>query len=106
VPEVFRAIDAFALPSMFEPFGNVVMEAMASGIGALASAQCGVAELMPPLLQHLVVEDPAHSGEIAKRLDALLQSGREVGEAARAAAARYTWERYANGLLALISSLV
>ncbi|HZO83176.1 MAG TPA: glycosyltransferase family 4 protein [Candidatus Binataceae bacterium] len=105
IERVLHASDALALPSFFEPFGNVVMEALASGIGALASAQCGVAELMPPLLQHLVVEDPADSGEIANGLDALVQSGRELGEAARAAAAGYTWERYANGLLALINSL-
>ena len=38
VETIFHAADAFAMPSLFEPFGNVVMEAMASGLPAMTSA--------------------------------------------------------------------
>jgi UDP-glucose:(heptosyl)LPS alpha-1,3-glucosyltransferase len=105
VEHVLRASDALALPSMFEPFGNVVMEAMASGVGVLASAYCGAAELIPAKLRPFVVDNPSDPGEIASRLDALLEGGREVGEAARAAASEYTWDRYAEHLIRLINSL-
>jgi UDP-glucose:(heptosyl)LPS alpha-1,3-glucosyltransferase len=105
IERVLHAADALALPSFFEPFGNAVMEAMACGLGVLSSVQCGVAELMPAAMRPFVVQDPANPAEIAERLGALLQSGREVGERARAVVTEYTWERYASGLLELIKSL-
>jgi UDP-glucose:(heptosyl)LPS alpha-1,3-glucosyltransferase len=107
VPSVapyFHASDAFALPSLFEPFGNVVMEAMACGIPALSSAMCGVAELMPPELREYVVADPGDPSELARRVEAMLAAGPEAGQLARATAERFTWERYGRELDAIIAS--
>jgi UDP-glucose:(heptosyl)LPS alpha-1,3-glucosyltransferase len=105
VEELLRAADAFALPSMFEPFGNVAMEAMASGLPALTSVFCGVAELMPPSMRGFIVEDPTDPGEIALRLGAMLDGPRSLGAEARATAEKYTWSRYGAELIALIDSL-
>lgn len=105
VPSLFRAADAFALPSFFEPFGNVVMEAMASGLPALTSSRSGVAEVVPALMRRFVVEDPSSPDEVAERLGALIQSRERLREAARAAAERFTWERYGEELLATLSAL-
>ncbi len=105
VEQLFRAADALALPSFFEPFGNVVMEAMASGLGVLTSAQSGVAELVPAAMRRFVVQDPGDPAEIAKRLQALLDSRHEMAAIARATAAAYPWHRYAGRLLELIDSL-
>ncbi len=108
VPDVaplFHAADVFALPSMFEPFGNVVMEAMASGLPALTSAQSGVAELVPAALKGFVVDDPSNSGEIALRLSLLLDSAKDLGVAARAAAEQHPWSRYERELVALVDSV-
>jgi UDP-glucose:(heptosyl)LPS alpha-1,3-glucosyltransferase len=108
VPDVapyFHAADAFALPSLFEPFGNVVMEAMACGIPALSSAMCGVAELMPTELREFVVADPADASEIARRVAAMLAAASEAGQIARATAERFTWERYGRELDAIVASV-
>ncbi|HSR58904.1 MAG TPA: glycosyltransferase family 4 protein, partial [Candidatus Binataceae bacterium] len=105
VPEIFRAVDAFALPSLFEPFGNVVMEAMASGLPVLSSAQSGVSELLPEAMKPFIVENPTDSGEIARRMNAMLASCRELGAAARTAAERYTWTGYGERLLAILTAL-
>ncbi|MGH7814392.1 MAG: glycosyltransferase, partial [Candidatus Binataceae bacterium] len=99
------AADAVALPSLFEPFGNVAMEAMASGLPVLTSVTCGAAELIPSALRSYCVENPADPGEIAIRMTALLDAPASLGVAARAAAEQFTWERYANELCALIDSL-
>ncbi len=104
VEQLFHAADAFALPSFFEPFGNVVMEAMASGLGVLASAQSGVAELVPAAMGPFVVQDPANPAEIAQRLAALLRTGRQCEESARAAAEAHPWRAYSAGLLKIIDS--
>ncbi|MFZ0889405.1 MAG: glycosyltransferase family 4 protein, partial [Candidatus Binataceae bacterium] len=100
--DFFHACDVVALPSLFEPFGNVVMEAMASGVPALTSARCGVAEILPAAMRPFVVDNPCDSEEIAAKLDALIESRFEVAGAARPRAEEFTWERYARGLLDIL----
>ena len=105
VEQLFHAADAFALPSFFEPFGNVVMEAMASGLGVLTSAQSGVAELLPAAMRPFIVTDPANPSEIARCLEALLGTERQCERIARAAAEAHPWHTYSAGLLKIIDSL-
>ena len=104
IEQLFLAADAFAMPSFFEPFGNVVMEAMAGGLGVLVSAQSGVAELLPAAMRPFVVKDPVNSAEIAERLSALLQTGHQSGEIVRAAAEAHPWSGYSGGLFEIIES--
>ncbi len=105
VEEFFNAADALALPSLFEPFGNVAMEAMACGLPALVSSQCGVAELMPLALRDFVVNDPSNCGEIAEKLDRMLHSEVDLGPVARATAEQFTWEKHEQELNRFINSL-
>ncbi len=105
VEAIFHAADVFAMPSLFEPFGNVVMEAMACGLPAMTSAFSGVAELLPPSMRGLRVENPDDVGEVALRLGALFDAPASLGREARATAEKFTWTRYANELNALIESV-
>ena len=105
VESLFHAADAFALPSIFEPFGNVAMEAMASGLPVMTSAFSGVAELIPASMRGFRIENPTDSGEIALRLGALFDAPANLGAEARAVAEKFTWDRYATELNGLIESL-
>ena len=105
VEAIFHAADVFAMPSLFEPFGNVVMEAMACGLPAMTSAFSGVAELLPLSMRGLRVENPDDVGEVALRLGALFDAPASFGREARATAEKFTWTRYANELNALIESV-
>jgi UDP-glucose:(heptosyl)LPS alpha-1,3-glucosyltransferase len=105
IEQLFHAADAFALPSFFEPFGNVVMEAMAAGLGVLTSSQSGVAELLPPAMRPFVVKDPGDAAEIAERLGALLETNHQCAEIARTTAEAHPWSDYAAGLLKVIDSV-
>ena len=102
VPELMRAVDALALPSLFEPFGNVALEAMASGLPVLTTSRCGVAEVVPDELRPFVVNDPSDAVELVAKAQALIEAPPGLGEIARAAAEKFTWERHAEELLALI----
>ena len=104
IEQLLLAADAFAMPSFFEPFGNVVMEAMATGLGVLVSAQSGVAELLPTTMRPFVVNDPANPAEIAERLTALLQTGHQSAEAVRVAAEAHPWSGYSTGLLNIVEA--
>ena len=105
VETIFHAADAFAMPSLFEPFGNVVMEAMATGLPAMTSAFSGVAELIPPSMRGFRVENPDDVGEVALRLGALFDAPASLAAEARATAEKFTWTRYAEELNALIKSI-
>jgi UDP-glucose:(heptosyl)LPS alpha-1,3-glucosyltransferase len=105
VESLFHAADAFALPSIFEPFGNVAMEAMASGLPVMTSAFSGVAELIPASMRGFRVENPTDPGEIALRLGALFDAPANLGAEARAVAEKCTWDRYATEVNGLIESL-
>jgi len=106
IERIFAAADVLALPSFFEPFGNVALEAMATGIPALVSADCGAAEVMPPALRPYIVDNPSNPEEIAAKLTALLDHAADLGAQARAAAEQFTWPRYATNLLAIINSRI
>jgi UDP-glucose:(heptosyl)LPS alpha-1,3-glucosyltransferase len=105
IERVFAAVDACAMPSLFEPFGNVVLEAMASGLPVLCSKVCGAAEVLPAALRAFVVDDPTDTDELATRLNALLSSKDDLDAIARAAATRFSWEDYGARLSRLLESL-
>lgn len=46
VAPFYGMADAFIFPSLYEPFGNVVLEAMASGLPIVVSNTCGGADLI------------------------------------------------------------
>jgi UDP-glucose:(heptosyl)LPS alpha-1,3-glucosyltransferase len=104
VERLMRGADVLALPSLFEPFGNVAMEAMAAGVPALTTVRCGVAEIMPASLGAYVVNEPTDRVELAARMNALIEASTSLKAAARAAAEEFTWERHARELLAIIEA--
>jgi UDP-glucose:(heptosyl)LPS alpha-1,3-glucosyltransferase len=104
IAQLYQAVDALALPTLFEAFGNVVLEAMASGIPVLTSAWAGVAELIPEPLRQFLVNNPLDLGELAGKLQALLAASPKAGAAAREAAQEFTWKHYEARLLELIET--
>jgi UDP-glucose:(heptosyl)LPS alpha-1,3-glucosyltransferase len=103
VERLFTAVDGLVLPSLFEPFGNVVLEAMAVGLPALCSSACGAAEVVPSSMREFVVQDPTDIDELAQRLELLLRAGGDLYKDARAAAERFTWENHSANLLKIIA---
>lgn len=46
VKPFYGAADVFVLPTLYDPFPNVVLEAMAAGLPVITSTKCGAAELI------------------------------------------------------------
>lgn len=103
VERLLAAVDALALPSLFEPFGNVVMEALAAGLPVLCSSACGAAETLPTAMRELVVRDPTDIEELAQRLGLLIEARGDLSKIARAAAERFTWKDHGVNLLRIIN---
>jgi glycosyltransferase involved in cell wall biosynthesis len=99
IPAVLAHADVFAMPSLYEELGSVLIEAMAAGLPIVASRTGGIpdavgdaAELVPP-------GDPQ---ALAAAIDGLLADRAAAGrlaEAARRRASRYDWAELADGVL-------
>jgi UDP-glucose:(heptosyl)LPS alpha-1,3-glucosyltransferase len=46
MPHVYAAADVFLLPTLYDPFANVTLEALAAGLPVITSAQNGASEIM------------------------------------------------------------
>lgn len=105
VENIIAVADALALPSLFEPFGNVVAEAMACGVPALVSSRCGVAEWLPDGMRRFVVADPTNPSQIADCVGDLLDESAELRRTVRAIVEPYTWERYRCAMEELLAAV-
>ena len=105
VERFYAAADAVALPARYEPFGNVHLEALASGVPVLSSARAGGSEIVRRGENGWVAAEPT-AGPIAEGL-AALRDGPPGGWAsgARASVERFTYAAQAQAFTALYDLL-
>lgn len=85
LPDFFEAVDVLAAPSWEEPFGIVLLEAMATGIPVIATDRGGPLDIVPSTLHGLLIP-PRNPGALA---DAILSLARDDdGRSAMAGRAR------------------
>ena len=100
----YGAADIVALPSLQEAFGNVVLEALGSGLPVLVSAQVGAAEILKGRLASGIVDRPDDADELARKLlDLLSKSGDDaLKQEARNIGVQYSWDEHFRRLDALL----
>ncbi|MBE0598240.1 MAG: glycosyltransferase family 1 protein [Desulfuromonadales bacterium] len=90
---LYASADLFVFPSLTETFGNVVAEAMASGLPAVGFRVPGPQDVIMDGRTGMLVGEIA-AGRFAVAIDQLLTTGekrRQMGEAARAWAEDQSW---------------
>lgn len=108
VKPFYGMADAFVLPTLYDPFPNVCVEALACGLPVFTSRQCGAAELL----------QDGNNGWVADALDVATLSA-QIGQwlaapqrwpqwsaAARATAEPLTLDAMAESMLALYRPLL
>lgn len=105
-PEInkfFAAADFFAFPTLYETFGLVIVEAMASGIPVVTSRLAGASELITDGKEGFLLERPEDPEEIAHAVRRLMETGiPEMGKNARETAEKLTWENSARARLGVL----
>lgn len=102
LPDIFGAAGALILPSRYDPWGVVVLEACAAGLPVVVSDGCGAADEMATPGNGFTVAsgDPA---SLAEALTTLTEAGadqrREWGRRSSQIASEYRPERWADALL-------
>jgi len=77
MPHVYAAADVFILPTLYDPFANVTLEALAAGLPVITSAQNGASEIIQDKVNgfilpradddNLIVDLLEHLGEPDRR---------------------------------------
>ena len=98
VEAFYLASDLFMMLSAFDTFGMVVLEAMASRLPVIVSANVGAKDLIEEGVNGFVLPDrldiDAAAGKIVLLLDAPRRAA--MGEAGRRMATQHTWEHLAE----------
>ncbi|MEJ5330054.1 MAG: glycosyltransferase family 4 protein [Desulfobaccales bacterium] len=104
VAPYYQAADLLALPTLYDPLSNVVLEALACGCPVVTTTANGAAEFITPGVNGEVVAAPWEIGELARALEQTLNRGREpeVEAAAVAAVAELSWEETVRRTLAVL----
>lgn len=105
LPELYAAADALLLPTRYDAFANVCLEAAACGRPVITSGANGAAGWLGPAA--LTVDDPEDVAGFAAALDALGDADRRraLGAAARARAEGASWARHVAALRRLYAEL-
>jgi UDP-glucose:(heptosyl)LPS alpha-1,3-glucosyltransferase len=108
VQRFYAAADIFVFPTLYEPFGNVCLEAMSSGLPVITSRINGVSEIMEGM-EHLLLENPTNIEEMAEKMRLLLANDAErakVAIAVRKTAERYTISNNAQRFVNLYQAVL
>lgn len=93
----YAAADLFVFPTIYEPFGNVQLEALASGLPVITTGNSGAAEIIEEGVQGFVVREPEDSPALAEKLKLLIADRTRLGSMGREArllAEEFTFKKH------------
>ena len=102
VCEYYAASDVFVLPTLYEPFGLTIGEAMASGLPVITARVAGAADLIIDGVNGLLLDDPRNASELAAKISLLLSDAQlreTMGKRARIAVEKLSWDEVARRTL-------
>jgi glycosyltransferase involved in cell wall biosynthesis len=101
--------DLFVFPTRYEPFGFVIIEAMAAGLPVITSKIAGAADWIEDGKEGILLDDPFDSQELAQAIDKLLGNTdglATMGNAAQAKAREFDWDRITEMTLEVYQSVL
>jgi UDP-glucose:(heptosyl)LPS alpha-1,3-glucosyltransferase len=101
----YFASDFLVHPTFYDPCSLVVLEALACGLPIITSRHNGASELMRPLQEGYVLDDPHDHNHLAWCMLQLLDPARRqaCAQAARKTAAHWTFENHYRQLLSVFA---
>ncbi len=103
----YGASDFLVLPTRYDPFANVCLEAMACGLPVITSRDNGASEIIAEAAEGFIVSDPGDARTLAHRIAALSdeRARAPLSAAARKKSLGFTVERNAEETLAIYRAI-
>jgi UDP-glucose:(heptosyl)LPS alpha-1,3-glucosyltransferase len=103
----YGAADCFVLPTLYDPFPNAALEAMASGLPVVTTTQCGAAEFVETGVNGALCNAGDESGLVsAMMVIGGIERAARMGDAARSAVSGLGIDAMALQLTALYRTLI
>lgn len=108
VPHLMRAAETLICPSWYEPFGLVVLEALASGLPVITTSTVGAAQLVSPQCGAVLPRPDDVEGLISALQEIVADPVRlqSMRTHARAVAEQHSWAHMARAYLTLFREVV
>ena len=108
IENYYASADLLALPALQEAFGNVVLEALASGVPVVVSREVGAGAILTGSLRQGVVDDASDPAQLETGIVTMLEqsSKPEFREVARRLGEAYSWVSHFHQLDALLKEVV
>ncbi len=103
IERYYASADVFVLPTLYDPFSNATLEAMASGLPAVTTAQNGASEIIEDGVDGFIMKDAFDYAGLAEKLGRALAGHAGPGKNARRKAGMFPIERAAEEFTALIN---
>lgn len=107
VPQLMKAVDFLVFPSRYEPFGLVVIEAMATGLPVITAKSTGAADLVTKEAG-IVLQDSDDIKALAAALMSLMNNPQlrmQMGKTARTIAEQNSWDKMAQTYVDLLEKI-
>jgi glycosyltransferase involved in cell wall biosynthesis len=107
VAALMQSADMFVFPSCYEPFGLVLLEAMACQLPVITARTAGAADLVTPECG-FVLSDPKDVGGLSSAMNQLMadpKARHRMGKAARSIAEQHSWANMARNYVNLFEEL-
>jgi UDP-glucose:(heptosyl)LPS alpha-1,3-glucosyltransferase len=102
ISRLYAAADCLALPTRYDTFSLVTLEAMASGLPVIVSREAGISEFLNAGIDALLMDRPDDAVGLSRHLESLADDkGRaaRIGAAARRTAEQHSWDHVAQRVM-------
>jgi UDP-glucose:(heptosyl)LPS alpha-1,3-glucosyltransferase len=98
LPAVYQAVDGMVLPTRYDPFANVTLEAAAAGLPIVTTASNGAAEWFGEDIR--IVQDAEDAGALSREIEFFRGADRrrDFGGRAQQRARQLDWASHVSGL--------
>lgn len=108
IHKYYAASDIFAFPTIYEPFGNVHLEALASGLPVITTKLSGASEIMRDGVQGFIINKPEDIETISEKILFLMSrdENQKMGSEARRLAENFSFKTYIDKMNKLYQTLL
>ncbi len=108
--DLYHAADLLLLPSLYDPFSNVCLEAMACGLPVVTARSNGACEIIDSGISGIVVDTPQDTEQMAAQIARLCdppgQALAAMGQAAAETAKNYSLEQNVEKTLRVYEEII
>ena len=104
----YGASDVFVSPAVYEPFGLVYLEALASGLPVITSKNAGAAEIIQDGITGYVVQEPEDVKAMAEKIESVLNDNSRlhlISTNARLLAEKFTFEKHVSSMQTIYENI-